>query len=88
MVKWPKKWLKASDAVNVNINPGDPWFTKRPEYILDELHELGALRDPPKSREFWVCYSCQEPKYIYHAKRECCTNCLSKDLVHVREVLE
>jgi hypothetical protein len=47
-VKYPKEWWSVLNKHNCDY----------PTDALDELNELGALRSPPKRREFWECSNC------------------------------
>ena len=55
MIKWPKEWIEAlRDELRVE--------SAEPEIIygdiLAALHEIGALKDPPKPRRIRVCSLC------------------------------
>ena len=57
-LKWPKEWVRGiADRLSVHTPP-----TAREEQaieILEVLEGWGALKDPPKSREWWFCTECR-----------------------------
>ncbi len=53
---WPKEWLDVlGDALTTIHTPGR---IVRCEDVLDQLHNIGALRDPPRKRELLECRVC------------------------------
>ncbi len=85
MTKWPKEWL---DCVQETIdNPDDPskrlWILVNGEDALNSLHEIGALKDPPKPREWSICWTCTDPLDKVLVKSH-----VGHDIARVREVLD
>ena len=79
-MKYTKLWLEAVNNFNGNAFHA--------EDVLDALAEVGALKIPPKPREWWVCEGCGQvaKTNVTH----CSTNPgrVSHGMIHVREVME
>ena len=54
-MKYPKAWIDAVDDAAECYWRGDGKF--RSSELLDRLKEIGALKEIPKAREFWVVKS-------------------------------
>jgi len=72
---YPKKWLEATGWKNKDVQIA----------ALDGLFNIGALNEPPKLKEFWLCTNCQR----FFSKKvgglwHCCAN---KNIIHTREVI-
>jgi hypothetical protein len=63
---WPKEWT--------DILMGAHELTEaEAEIRLIRLHKVGALKDPPKAREWWMCPKCQTVESAsIHPRFECC----------------
>lgn len=92
-VTWPKEWLDAMG--NTRLVWHGALRTERSVLvdILDKLHEVGALKDPPEPWEGWRCRRCM---IIAQSDRDKCSfsdKCSYKrgsphDWHKVREVLD
>lgn len=82
--KWPKAWCVALIESFPTLSITD---THR---ILDCLDKIGALKEPPKPREWWLCKNCYSINSIVAEVMGNRCLCLPQDrnLVKVREVLE
>jgi hypothetical protein len=64
MSKWPKEWVLAvyhhTKAIHDYGAELDDIRGKICVQILDDLHKLGALKDPPQPKEIWVCEECNK----------------------------
>lgn len=99
-MNWPKEWIEAvfvhTKAIHDYQSELDDIRGKVCENILNELSKIGALKEPPKPREFWICeYECQlradqSPKLWHGATNISCPNRpgISHKFIHVREVIE
>ncbi len=69
-MKWPKKWIdtiyQQTKAIHDYNSELDDIREKVCNNILDDLHEMGALKDPPKPREWWVCPRCSSNEVPKH----------------------
>lgn len=54
-MKYPKEWV--SRLCNYLQSRYDNPATEQAETILNALSQLGALKEPPKPREWWMCES-------------------------------
>jgi len=95
MSKWPKKWLDAFSGEVVE-HPGSErtitggrksWHFSCPERVLDALDKAGALREPEKPREFWICSRCWWVKNAPGNVCRCDEGC-GGEMVHVREITD
>lgn len=83
-VNWAKDWI---DACLNSFQTKDHDLACG---ILADLQEAGALKDPPKPREWWLCLVC----FWHHDELtpvpEFCPSCgpSSGKLTRVREVLD
>lgn len=91
-MKYPKEWVEA--ASQGWVEAGSKWI-KTPEGVLNDLQKVGALKEPPKPREFWICTSCKtanEEEELFGSKKPSCAQCGWKteieDWIHVKEVIE
>ena len=79
-MKYPKEWVDV-------IKP----TTVLPDETLDRLRAVGALKEPPVSREFGFCTNCgQWARWESCDKMPAmqCDICSKTTFIHVREVLE
>jgi len=51
-MKFPKEWLEAVENSLVWLD--DAPSKQHARGALEALHNVGALKDPPEPREFWV----------------------------------
>jgi hypothetical protein len=57
-MEWPKAWLEAAE---IKFYGGKHYREAHfddyssPSDILDSLNEIGALKEPPQPRKFYVC---------------------------------
>jgi hypothetical protein len=56
-MKWPKEWRNALERWVLGGTISEDVFNKVTGEMLDALHKAGALKDPPKPREIYVCDS-------------------------------
>lgn len=57
MSNYPKRWIEAVHRLS-NDWSGN---CERAKAILDALREVGALKEPPKPREWWIRETTQGP---------------------------
>jgi hypothetical protein len=72
-MKYPKEWIEV--VRSLCVQESDEEFA---EVVLDRLSHIGALKDPPKPREWKLC-----PECVTGAHMQC-----GHDYVTVREVLD
>ena len=58
MTKWPKEWLNAACQSTSAHRIAGLGHVCEMDNVLDALHAIGALRDPPKKLELWECQRC------------------------------
>ncbi len=93
-MKYPKEWIEAANARGVYN--GDYTAVETGDAVLDRLNKVGALKDPPKPREWWVMLMDCEVDRAFTEKDRAEGYNRTLDLngkrenriVHVREVLE
>ena len=73
-MKWPKEWLKVLKQ------------NKEHENILEGLYQVGALKEPPKAREWFLCGGCFARIIPDYGRK--CIQCESDKIIPVREILE
>lgn len=85
-MKYPKEWV--SRLCNYLQSRYDNSATEQAEAILNALSQLGALKEPPKPREWFICSKCKiaTPMNEVHT---CFGNFeYTAALIHVREVID
>lgn len=91
MSKWPKEWVDAvfpPMAVFGEKATGHNCRSSASE-ILNNLHNIGALKDPPKPREWCFCTTCgdwSEWESWHEMPAMQCEICDKVTVIHVREV--
>ena len=60
MTKWPKEWIDAAEPWSGSYAAGGEKQWYGGEDVLRRLQDIGALKDPPKKREWWICEICGE----------------------------
>ena len=90
-MKYPKKWIEAvpieEDHRRSCLNdPGCITYWR--EIVLASLQEAGALKDPPKPREWHMCSACWRAVNISSNKLPCGCHGEQVRKIHVREVEE
>ena len=98
-MKYQKEWIEAV-GIGWGIAKDKNSLTGFAEVILDRLSEVGALKEPPKPRDYWICPKCaaacrEEPKgqtvrHLTDIIKGQSFWCESDRLkwIHVREVLD
>lgn len=87
MTKYPKAWHEAIDRAHSAPVKRIQNYSMWKHSILVELNKAGALKDPPKPREFWICEVCGQG-YVttkQHDRLPKCRN-YNHEWIHVREV--
>jgi len=82
--KWPKKWEDVLMEAYRGLAVGD----NIPKTLLAAIDKAGALKDPPKPREYWVVNidgSLVTTRFEYEAEK---LSNNKDEIIHVREVLE
>lgn len=76
-MNWPKAWIELLkdmeckrhgpfwDERLMKHNPNHDDTKLASQYILDRLHEIGALKDPPQPRAIWWCPKCRS-SFVTH----------------------
>lgn len=83
--KYPEAWIKV--ITGDFENPTIP--NEAAENMLDTLAELGALKTPPKPREFWLCVMAECRDFFIDNGFADVANCKNRHkCIRVREVLD
>lgn len=84
-MKFPQKWI---DALIEPEQKGEFGTSATlAERQLFSLYKVGALKDPPKPREWWICTQCHRAFLSVVGSIHKHDSTLM-DFVHVREVIE
>ena len=93
MSKWPKEWVQdVRDGRAKGRQGHDRSGYVYEHHLLEELSRAGALKDPPKPREFWLEEG--EGNYVHHSvlyskdEAEERKNMFRRKVIHVREVID
>lgn len=84
MTNYPKEWMEELYAWLTDVREApydDEGLRKVSADILRALDDIGALKKPPKPREFWVCDSCME------VTTDPTDVCEDGTAIHVKEIL-
>jgi len=89
--KWPREWVEAASLWFVKMElaaQGKPVTKIEGERILDALSEVGALKEPEKPREWWICPNCHNvgdsDDNIHYRPDD---KCIERK-IHVREIVD
>lgn len=90
-MNWPKKWVAVLTGKIFYDAETDGWWQrfseKEASKVLKKLHKAGALKDPPKPREWYLI---KVKGRIGHttAPKEFFDPSVHEEIIHVREVTE
>ena len=86
---YPKAWITAIEEASLISRGPNVRTVANADEVLCNLAKVGALKEPKKPREWWICPKCMgaRPKPEYHEAHH--MECSSfREWVHVREVIE
>lgn len=91
-MKYPKRWIEAIIGARIEVKDSYGCGCLEERDILNRLHVAGALKDPPKPREWWICPQCDYVETYDLGVTWSCVKCNERPsgirMIHVREVEE